>query len=55
MNHDCAHCLDETDACPESCFRKQLNEDLRKNPVPWVSWMHFRKDGLCQIEEEENG
>lgn len=58
MNHDYAHCLDEDSKCPDSCFRKQLNEDLRKHPdaVPFglTSWMRFREYGMCQIEGEED-
>ena len=58
MNHDYAHCLDQDKRCPETCFRRQLNDDLRKNPtvVPYgiASWMHFRETGLCQIEKEES-
>ena len=53
MNHDYAHCLDQTDNCPKNCFRRQLNDELKKNPIIVVSWMHFRGTGMCQIEEEE--
>lgn len=57
MNHDYAHCLDQTENCPKNCFRRQLNDELKTNPtiVPMglVSWMHFRETGMCQIEEEE--
>lgn len=57
MNHDYAHCLDQTDNCPKNCFRRQLNDDLKANstiiPMRIVSWMHFRGTGMCQIEEEE--
>lgn len=56
MNHDYAHCLDQTDNCPKNCFRRQLNEELKRNPkiVPMglVSWMHFRGTGMCEEEEE---
>ena len=57
MNHDYAHCLDQTESCPKNCFRRQLNEDLKTMKdygMGWISWMHFRKTGMCQIEEEED-
>ena len=56
MNHDYAHCLDQTKSCPKNCFRRQLNEDLKHIEgygIGWISWMHFRGAGVCQIEEEE--
>lgn len=53
MNHDYAHCLDQTENCPKNCFRRQLNDDLKRNPQKYISWMHFRDSGMCQIEEEE--
>lgn len=29
MNHDYTHCADYSNACPKSCFRGQLVEDLK--------------------------
>lgn len=53
MNHDYAHCLDQTENCPKKCFRRQLNDELKANPTIVVSWMHFRGTGMRKIEEEE--
>ena len=57
MNHDYAHCLDQDKHCPKNCFRRQLNDDLKHiegHGIGWISWMHFRGTGMCQIEEEED-
>ena len=53
MNHDYGHCLDANRKCPKECFRKQLNEDLKTNPQPYVSWMHFVGTKECKKGEED--
>ena len=57
MGHDYEHCLDQTASCPDKCFRKKLNEDLKRNPQPFVSWMHLKDTKLCikkrKVEEGE--
>ena len=50
MNHDYAHCLDYKEDCPEKCFRAQLTRDLKRNPIPWRSWMHFKGTEECEKE-----
>lgn len=56
MNHDYAHCADFTQKCPRSCFRAQLERDLKWNSHLYVgmpiSYVHFRQAGMCQIDEE---
>lgn len=56
MNHDYAHCADFKMSCPRNCFRAKLERDLRTNGMNYVgmpiSYVHFKKDGLCQIDEE---
>ena len=52
MTHDYAHCLDADKKCPKECFRRQLNEDLKKNPQPRVSWMHFYGTAECMKGEK---
>ena len=58
MNHDYTHCLDCSDNCPDWCFRKRLNDDLKtyrnehnahKKPVLWIS---MKKTGDCPIMED---
>lgn len=48
MNHDATHCTDYTKACPKSCYRAQLTEDLRKRAylLP-TSWAHFKGTNEC--------
>ena len=52
MNHDYAHCVDQDKTCPESCFRRQLNEDLQRRKAELaympVSWMHLRDTTNCK-------
>ena len=30
MNHDYTHCADYSSACPKTCFRAELAEDLKR-------------------------
>lgn len=57
MNHDYAHCSDyDRSCCPESCFRGQLVEDLRKRCVELhflrVSFMGFKGTDVCPLTKE---
>lgn len=57
MNHDYTHCLDFTPKCPHRCFRAQLERDLKDRWTEFVgmpiSYAHFHRDGLCQIDIDE--
>lgn len=50
MNHDATHCADYTKACPKSCYRAELTEDLRKRidllGMP-MSFAHFKGTDEC--------
>ena len=53
MNHDYAHCADyewNKLHCPESCFRRQLTEDLKEHPVRYTSWIHFAGTEECPLK-----
>lgn len=32
MNHDFTHCAEFSNACPKTCFRAHLTEDLKNRP-----------------------
>ena len=48
MNHDATHCYDYTSACPKSCYRAQLTEELKRIDyhLP-VSWSLFKYTDYC--------
>lgn len=49
MNHDYTHCLDCKPSCPDECFRKQLNDDLKNITYPIVlSWSHLKDTDECK-------
>lgn len=54
MNHDYCHCFDYDKSCPESCFRAELERDLRKpemiaqlKNIP-LSYAHLRDTKMCE-------
>lgn len=57
MNHDYAHCLDyDVKACPKTCFRAELTEDLRRIQYPLrTSWSHFKGTSICPIKTKAKG
>lgn len=52
MNHDATHCFNHTSACPKTCYRAQLTEELKniQYPLP-VSWAWFKGTPDCPIGE----
>lgn len=54
MNHDATHCADYTQACPRSCYRSQLAEDLRERiyTLP-ICWAHLKGTEYCPKEAEK--
>ena len=48
MNHDATHCGNWTKACPKSCYRAQLTEDLHRigYALP-TSWSNFKYTKHC--------
>ena len=54
MNHDYAHCLDYTPACPKECFRAELTRDLKQRTDLLglsFTWMHFKDTEECKQKE----
>ena len=53
MNHDYAHCASFTNKCPQSCFRAQLERDLRKRWAEFIgcpiSYVDMRGTMNCPI------
>jgi len=57
MNHDFTHCAEYSNACPKSCFRGQLTEDLKNRPDLFgltFSYAYFRGTDECPLTEKEN-
>lgn len=51
MNHDYAHCLDyDKEACPATCFRAELVEDLvhYRGSGFFVTWSHLIGTKYCK-------
>lgn len=51
MIHDYTHCLNQDKDCPKECFRRQLNEDLKKKPqtvMRFVSWANLKGTEECK-------
>lgn len=48
MNHDATHCFNYTQACPKTCYRAQLTEELWRihYPLP-ASWAMFKYTKEC--------
>lgn len=39
MNHNATHCADyQKSKCPQSCYRAQLTEELRRISHPVMAW-----------------
>lgn len=53
MNHDYTHCLDEDENCPKTCFRKILNDDLKRgdNRGYVISWANLKNSKECERED----
>ena len=54
MIHDYTHCLNQDKDCPKECFRRQLNEDLKKKPqtvMRFVSWANLKGTEECKKGE----
>lgn len=49
MNHDATHCFNYNPSeCPDTCYRAQLTEDLKKTNYPWpVSYSYFKYTSYC--------
>ena len=48
MNHDAAHCLDYSKACPKTCYRAKLTAELQSiyYPLP-TTWSNFKGTRYC--------
>ena len=49
MNHDCTHCIDFSEWCPQSCELAKLNRDLKNISDGYVSisYAHFLRSCMC--------
>ena len=49
MNHDVAHCIDQSEICPDSCYYVKLNRDLKniKDGYVEISLAHFLNSAYC--------
>ena len=57
FNHDACHCADAVSTCPSSCYRKQLEDDLRENGKgqKWIlSYSSLRNTSICPLNETES-
>lgn len=57
MNHDYAHCANFTNKCPQSCFRAQLERDLRQRWAELIgcpiSYVDMRGTKNCPITRKK--
>jgi len=54
VNHDCTHCADYKQDCPQTCLKAQLMDDLESRPDLWyvpLSWAHFWETAECMRKD----
>lgn len=55
MCHDATHCADVNESCPADCYRKQLDDDLKKiGGYKWpLSYSNLRETSICPLNRKE--